>query len=141
MALGIGISVLNDKALERKLAKIPGKMQKKIMKKAMRIAFRPVLTSARVNAPAGPTGQLKRKIRLRAVKGGKDFVGMQVRTGTRQELGILGNSKWYYPAHIETGTRFRKANPFLRNALKSNAAAVLLELASQIRKGLKTLAG
>ena len=74
-------------------------------------------------------GTLKRSIKLRKHPNQKrNQVRLAVQTGTRAEMDIPADSKWYYPAHVEYGHGFPgegpgkksvRPHPFMRPAYDS----------------------
>ena len=132
---GFDISLLGDKELQRKLTRLVPAVQRKVLKKALRKAGKVVLAAARAAAPVR-TGNLRRFLRLGDMKSRRDRVGVEVRTGTRDELGIPQGSRFYYPAHIELGTRKLPARPYLRPALKGKETEALAIISSELRSGI-----
>lgn len=139
MAKMISIEVLGDKALQRKLRALPIAMEKKIVRKALREAGRPILASAKALVPVR-TGALKKSLRLRALKRSRGSFGVQVRTGTREELGIPADAPYYYPMAVEVGTGHAPAHPYMRPALKSNEGKSIRIAAAEIRRGIEEVA-
>jgi hypothetical protein len=76
------ITISGDKATDRRLAALGPKFQKKIMRKAIRKAGRPVLDTAKRKADAvKDAGDFKRSIKLRGMKRSrrnKNQVGVQI---------------------------------------------------------------
>ncbi len=117
----INISLLGDKALQRKLDALPNKLAKKVMRQALREGARPVLASAKANAPV-LTGRMKKSLKLRAMKARRGNFGVVIMTGTREQLGIDPKDKSYYPFAVEFGFKRHNvpAHPFIRPALDDN---------------------
>lgn len=127
--------------LIKKLRTLRGAQMRKVYRQAMRAAARPVLATAKQIVPIG-TSRLQRSLKIRALKRSKKLLGVQITPGTREQLGIPGSAKGFYPTHIELGYKrgFKKSsrsvgrisrvkfpgNRFLRDA-------VLLERSSAIR--------
>ena len=61
------ISLSGDKKLDRALKAMGPKLTKKILRKAVRRAAKPVLTTARARVPIDE-GDLKRSLKIRAMK-------------------------------------------------------------------------
>ena len=70
-----------------KLGSLPKTLEKKIVRKALRIGGKVILKEARRLAPKGPTGNLKRTIKLKSIRRSRKKIGVYIRTGTRGELG------------------------------------------------------
>lgn len=130
----IDVSLLGDAKLIRAFNGIPIAVQKRLLKKAMRPAAKIVQARAKALAPRD-TGKLARHLTVRALKRSRTKIGVRVMTGKRHKLGIDANSRWYYPAHVELGTKHRPATPYLRPALHENKSRVLVA----IRRGLWSL--
>jgi len=118
----IDISMIGDKALQRKLEKLADpKLQRDIVVESAMIAGQPVLEEAKRQAPV-KSGLMRDTLRLKKARAMK-LPGARMSTGTRKQMGIDPKSPWYYPAHIEYGfynQRVRRhipANPFMRRAL------------------------
>lgn len=124
MPAAVDISLLGDKKLIRKLKRMEPAVQKRIMRKALRAGARPVRDESRRRAPI-LTGRLKKSIKIRALKRSRNKLGVLVQTGTRAELGIDPDDRYYYPAHVELGHGSVPAIPYLRGALDSKAQEAL----------------
>lgn len=135
MALAVNISVLGDRALERKLSRLKAATQKKIVRKALRAAAKPIRDDAKANAPVDE-GDLRKNIKVRAMRRSRVRLGVIVRTGTRDEMGIPADSNWYYPAIVEYGYDDVPANPYLRNALDKNRQQALRTMGAEISSGI-----
>jgi len=132
----IDISLTGDKALQKKLNRLPKVMQKKIVRKALREGARPVLASARSKAPVR-TGAMKKSLKLRARRARRGNFGVEVRTGTRAELGIPENDPGYYPFSVEFGHGNVPAQPFMRPALDENREPALKIIGREIGRGVE----
>jgi len=119
----IDISILGDKALQRRLANMDVNLQKKFVRQAINRAMLPVKNKAQALAPVD-TGRLRSSIKRRS-RTRRGISRAQVITGTRAELGIPVGSTGYYPAAIEYGTRKQPARSFMRKALTDLRGHVL----------------
>ena len=135
MALAFDISVLGSAEIERKLGNLAVKVQRKVMRKAMRKAAKPILETAKSLVPVDE-GKLRRSLKIRALKRRRGSFGVQVKTGTRDELGIAPDDPYYYPMAVETGTNKVAARPYLRPALKLNRTESLNILARELKAGI-----
>ena len=133
----IDISLLGDKALQRKLNRLPQKIQKKVMRQALREGARPILAAAKTNAPVD-TGRMKASLKLRSHKARRGNFGVEVRTGTRTELGIPEGATSYYPYSVEFGHGNVPAHPFMRPALDDNREVAEKLLKTKLRRILQT---
>ena len=129
---GFDIRILGDKKLLAKLKKLEHRMQGKVLREAMRSSMEPVKKLAITRAPV-LTGALRKSIKIAAYSR-KGVIGASVRTGTRKQLKIPDNAKYYYPAAIEYGTRKTEGSSFLRSSLFDRKGQVLNNVASEIKK-------
>lgn len=102
-AIYVDISLLGDKKLARTFARLPGSVQKKLTRKALRDGAKIILRRARIYA-SGISKLLGRKLKVRALKRkDRSIFGAVVLTPTKAELGIPEDAKGYWPAHVELG--------------------------------------
>lgn len=121
--------LIGDKRLARKMELLAVGIQRKIVRKALRRAARPVRDRARSLAPVR-TGALRKSIKVRAAKlRGRGRIGILVKTGTREELGIEASNRWYYPAVVES-----LHQPYLRPALDGSRGQVKSILVQEMRR-------
>lgn len=138
----IDISVFGDKELQAKLADLTPKVQRKIVRSALRQGAKRVRDEARRLAPVD-TGALKKSIKVRAARNlRRGSFGIAILTGTRAELGISPEAKFYYPAVVEFGGRGHggrgyDAQPYLRPAMDATRAEVLGLVKQAIREALR----
>ncbi len=130
------ISLVGDKKTARKLKKMDAKIARKVMREALKDAMEPVKDLAKSRAPVDQ-GLLRKSIRTAASVNAKRAAAF-VRTGTRKQLRIPLDAKYYYPAAIEYGTRKRGARSFLRSALGALRGQVLRKTGDNIRRLLES---
>lgn len=126
------ISIIGEKKLQKKLSKMEKKIQSKVMKASMKEAMKPVQELAKQRAPHA-TGLLKRSIRI-GIKSNRKGLTAMVRTGTRKQLKIPANAKYYYPAALEYGTRHIPARSFLRSSLFSKKEVVIKKFGFELNR-------
>lgn len=141
MAAGnfVDMTMLGDKKLIKQLAKLPDRLQKKILRSAMRKAAKPVLASAKSKVPRVTginTDPLRKGLKVKALKRSRNRIGVRIVTPERSVLGIPEGSKWYYPAHIELGTSKVAAVPYLRNAVAENKEQVFSIIRREVASGI-----
>ena len=124
----IDISLLGDKRLQNIFKQAPVKIQKKVLRPALRAGGKIVRNSARQKAPI-ETGSLKRSIKLRALP------------RSRSRIGVLISSDQKHYVMMEFGwqsspTEFEAPRPFLRPALRDNEANVKGTIRREIRRKL-----
>ena len=153
----IEIEVTGESNIDLALRTLGPKIEKRILAKAFRVGAKVILRQAQVNL-AGirstktatgrksrrmrhHTSQISRRLSVRALRRRKNRVGVTVQTPTREKLGIPAGDKWYYPAHIELGTRRTTAQPYLRNAfdakIKEVEGLVIVAINEEIDKALQ----
>lgn len=136
MEAKVDISVLGDKEVQRHLERINIAMQKKIVKGALRKAAKPVLATARVLCHE-LSGKLKRSLKIKAMRQRRGRFGTLISTGTREQLGIPADEKYFYPAAVEYGHDNVPAHSYLREAVDRNSAQTFATIASEVESGLR----
>ena len=117
MLVGIGGLQQTIKALQG----FTPTLQKKILRKVLRKATKPVLEKAIALVPVD-TGKLQQNLKIRAVSHGRKkrrgLIGASVRTPARDKLDIDKDDRGYYPAVLEYGSAKRNIAPraYLRKA-------------------------
>ena len=132
--------------LQAFLTTFPPKLRDTLLRAALRKAAVPVLAQARANL-AGHVRRTGEKtdpiwtgLRIRAGRRRRGAERVIVQTPARSFLGISPNSKWYYPAHIELGTRDTPALPYMRPAIAQTRDEATEIVRSELAKGLDALA-
>ena len=132
----IQFGVTGNKRLDKRLKRMESKVAGKAVRTGMKAAMEPVLQAARARAPVA-TGRLKKSIRI-AGYGGKGFAGAAVLTGSRKVLKISPKAKAFYPASIEYGTQFIRAQSFLRSAMADKKKLVMSRVVDEIKKAIES---
>ena len=130
----IDLSLLGDKRLERQLKRLPVIAQRKVVRRAMRDAARPVLAEAQRLCPVD-SGAMRASLKIRAA-GAKAGMGVVVQTGSREELGIPADQPFYYPFAVEYGHRNAAAHPFMRPAMDNMRPTAMAIVARVVRERL-----
>ncbi|APW60489.1 HK97-gp10 family putative phage morphogenesis protein [Paludisphaera borealis] len=108
------ISVSGDKDVINALKSLGSKVEKKVLRQAMRAGMRPMLAAAKADAPED-TGHLKSSLVIRAAKTKKrGAIALEVRPDEKKYP--PGD---YYPAQVEYGTSDTLPNPFMADAFAS----------------------
>lgn len=150
----IDISILGDKALERSLSQLHDRIQRKVVRQAMRKSMKRAngyVVQNLSGIPVSPdTGRW-----LMAQSGQKPVVDGRSRTKirlgvpypTREQLGIPAGDKYFYPSAIEYGTvksgSTRKGRGPLpafapvRRAINENTAKEHRLIGNEIGKGIE----
>ncbi len=141
--------------LLRALGELPNRIQKNVMRSALRAGAVPIAEAARQHVPTH-TGQLKASIRVDGgilkdgspvafVKAGARFtvyaIGKKGRKtkGKYKTVGADGSVKYhaaYYAAWIEFGTAKARAKPFMRPAFDGRQAAALQTIGDYVAQRL-----
>lgn len=108
---GLSVQIEGMPNLKRKFSGLSQVAQKKVLRKAMRGAAKPVVKAAKAKAPVR-TGKLKKSIRTT----------VSMRRG-KAEAKVGFGGKQYYGIFSELGTVKMPARPFLRPALDSQKDA------------------
>jgi len=128
--------ILGLDEINKKLAKLEAAIGKKIIRKEIRKALKPVKDRVKALTPVGETGQIKRAIKVMAGRSKKGSITYRVVIGKQNFHG-----KSFYGAFAEFGTKRQKAQHFMKRGFDQTAqkakadaeagilAACLLELA------------
>ncbi len=136
MARKGAVIVTGEKAIDKKLRKLEPKIQKKVVKKALRAAVKEIiLPDAKAAAPID-SGKLEKSLTVRALKRSRKGFGFAV--VTRE---IKGTDTPFYGQFHEFGTKYIRADPYLRPAGYGNEQKVRARLAEGVRKELRALRG
>lgn len=148
------VSLHGDKELIRTLRGLETKLQNKALRTASRKAGKVVATAAKGNAPVD-SGQLKRAIKVRAIKRQRNRVGVTVGSSKADYTG-----EQFYLSFVELGHRigkrkshkkqtdeqkakdtrpFVEPQPFLKPALENNKAQVETVFVSEIRNQINSM--
>lgn len=130
------LDIKGAKRLNRKLDRMGTTAGRKVVRPAMRAALVPVVQSAKAFAPVD-SGRMRQSIKAFVTNSRRDGIDGRVRTGTRRQLRIPADAKYYYPAAIEFGSRRMSARSFLRRAVTARKREALKILGAGIKAGLK----
>ncbi len=116
------------KALDMKLATMEFRVQKKLARRAAKVAAKQiVLPAAKALVPVD-TGALEASLKVRALKRTKTRTGYTVQT--------LGLERPMQAPAVEFGSEKMEADPFLREAIYGNEAAIRLKFAVELKRAL-----
>lgn len=147
----VDISIFGDKALARDLARFEPRVQKKVVRPALRRSAKRVLPYI-VQAVSGTPIQPRRgfllagmaSAQIKALKRSRTVMGAGVVMPTREQLGISPDDKFYWPFALEFGyTRTKRApvtvQPFryMRGTVDQRAPAEHTLLRADIGKGIE----
>lgn len=146
--MGVRFTITGHKQLDRKFAALPPKLQKKILRPALRAAAKIVLDQAKANAPV-QSGRLKKSLKVKAAKRSrktKHEVAINVITAT----GWFTGEAFYAPFQEfgwmvgprRLGNR-RKKQPgsrFIRRAYEDKGPQAIARALQLIRSGIEGVA-
>jgi HK97 gp10 family phage protein len=120
MKAGGGVIVTGDEALDKLLAGLPAKLQKKLSRQATRKAAKDiVLPEAKARVPED-TGDLADSLKVQAIKRSRSKIGHMVAT----KDGFYKGDQ-FYGGLVEFGTKERQHKfAFLRPAIYDNEAQI-----------------
>lgn len=126
--------------LVKKFGRLRGPTLRKVYRKAMRAAARPVLSTAKQIVRVA-SGKLRRTLKIRALKRSRKLIGVAIVPGTRSQLGVEGSG--FYPTHIAIGFKGRgggtkfPGNRYLRDAVLLEENDAVRTISSQIKSGME----
>lgn len=143
----VGVTIDGLQQIETQLRTLPVKAQKTVVRKAVRIALKPMQTEARrkaVSVVGGETGSLlARHVVIAAPKRqrpGTYALHVQMRRGVPEFVHVTKDSKQHYlPTAIEFGHGSDKASaarPFLRPAAHGRQDQVRRDFMKEMGNGL-----
>lgn len=148
MALAIDISILGDKRLDKMLATLEPKVQKRVLRKTLRASTKRLKVEV-VTRLAGPnvhpldkrgTGgwmAQQKKVAVKALKRSRGRMGYTLPFPTREALGISPDDKFFYPAAVEYGHPHAPAKAPIRTAVNSRTSLELSIIARETGKGIE----
>ena len=136
------VIVTGIKDIDRRLRTLPGRVQKKVTRKAMRDGLKIMAAEVKKQAPVD-TGLTQRNIKVKATRRKKrGSVELEV-TISGKDSGLIktpktgGGKPVFYPAVVEYGREGVEPNPFMRRAYENKAAAARDETMRSLRNGVE----
>lgn len=128
-----GVTITGMEALVARLKALPLKVQRRVVRPAMREAGKVVLEAARNTVPIGETGRLSRSLKVRAKKRTrKGTIGVNVTAGAS-----LFSGPAYYGGFVEFGTRKMVGRHFMQEAFQRSAASSNAAACDKIAAGIE----
>ena len=118
---------------------LPEKVQKRMIGPSLKEGAEIIETASKLLSPR-LTGKNIEFIHLKKLKPRGKLSGWSIQTGTRSELGIARNEKYYYPAVLEFGSKHVDSKPFMRPALEQNRDKAIKAVAELLEKKMKSFA-
>jgi len=128
------VIVTGDKALDKTMATMEAKVQKKVARHAMRVAAKSIILPAAKRRVPVLSGALKRSLKVKAMKRSRSRIGVAVEAGD----GFFKGEQ-YYSGMVEFGWKSAPAHPFLRPAGYESEPQVQALIVADIRKALAEL--
>jgi hypothetical protein len=153
-AIGVDFVTLGIPELKEKFRALPLVAQRKVVRQASRDVTKvwrdSAIAATRVLTNPGNRSRrmldVARSFQVRAIKRSRRFVGTRLITGKRERLGIKGDSRWYYPAHVHLGRKDKPARrgvaakPYLREPLLMHGPQWRQFFGTLIRDGIERAA-
>ena len=141
--MSVDIQILGDRELQRKLARLEDKAQKKIVQSALRKSAKRAKDRIIGNIQKLGlilTGQMLNAFKKMKIKSSSRKPRKLIRIGPewpdRSELGISPDDKYFYPTAVEYGHGNVKAYPFVRPAIDEHTQAEHAKIAKDIGAGI-----
>lgn len=146
MGVHLKLKIDGLKELGQQLETLPAKVAKKILRPATRKAAKPLAAECKAAAPVGPTGNLRRSFKVRAMKirgrRKKNTVGVVI-TSPGQGLAPHAHlvEKGTKPRFTKKGkaTGVMPANPFMQRAAEKTFPAVVRVFETELATRLKAV--
>ena len=134
----LNFKIEGGKALDNALKQLGYDMEKKVAKSAVRAGANVIAKQARINAPLGDTGTLKRSIKVvtRSKRTGDAVASVVTRSGKKYTA--RGMNAWY-AGKVEFGTLNKPAHPFLRPALDSKGDEAIKAMSEKIQQRIRKI--
>lgn len=132
------------KSIDRKLSKLPYKVQGKVVRPAMRAGMKVMAEAVKAEVPVD-TGLTKANVKVRATPKGKIKKGQRSTTISMEVVvmpnpGLFKTSKgtgkrYFYPALVQYGSASQPANPFGTRAFNRRGEAARRKTIDMLRSG------
>lgn len=138
----IDLRALGIPELDAKLAKLDPRVQKKVVRKALRDHAKVVKGRVVDNLSGSPvqvrTGELRAAYQAAKIRGAtrRGVIRISVEAPPRDLLGVAAGDRHYYPYAIEYGHRRAQPHPFMRPAIDDFVAQDLRTLGDAIGRGV-----
>lgn len=135
-SLAVDFKALGIPELQEKFMALGKVLQRKVVRQASRDVVKVWRAAAAVDARSltNPDNKstrmiaVARTLTVRAIRRSRKFVGARLLTAPRDRLGVKGNSRWYYPAHVHLGRKIKS----LRGTQKAATRRAVVERVSKI---------
>lgn len=136
----IAVVITGIKRLDRRLRTLEPRVQKKVLRRAMRSGMKVVAEAVKAEAPVD-TGTMKGAVKVRAVKRRRrGSIELEVRIladeSTRRTSAKTGKTV-FYPAVVQYGTDKRPANAFMTRAYVRSGERARQTTLRELRDGVE----
>lgn len=135
------ITVDGGPALISKLAALPPKIEKKLIRPALRAGGKTILEQAKADAPTA-SGMMKQRLALRVRKTQKNQIGFKITFRDWEQLVTYSKAgrRYFYPAGIEYGHGGREGYHFIRKATDETWPQAQRTILDTLQTGIEQLA-
>ena len=129
--------------IERRMKALPQRVAKRELTSAVRAGANIIGKEARRRAPKGETGKLRRnvywfKVRARNTRYAVTYgIGVRSQGSYVGKVASYGPKDAYYWHFLEFGTRYQKAQPFLRPAFMTRRLKAVVTLRRRLWQGIE----
>jgi len=147
MTLAVDIKVLGVPELEKELKRLEARVQRTIVRSALRKSAKRVrgyvvenLSNDKVNVR---TGRLRQAFQETSIRGSsrRGFIRLGIAFPEREALGIGPFDKYYYPTAVEYGHGEVRAYPYMRPAVDEHRSLEVLLIGRDIGRAIEKKAG
>lgn len=137
--MAFDLSILGDRALQRRIKKLERKVQRKMLSSVLRDSakrIKPKIVERFKQVTTEQTGQTSTALqgmKVRSAGGGRNAARIGIEWPTRDELGIPPDARSFYPAAIEYGHGSVAARPFVRPAVDNDSRGELDRIRDDLR--------
>lgn len=124
------VKITGLREVQRKLNALPDKVQKKVVRAALRRATVILQKAVKADAPVGDTGQLRKAVKI-TTSFRKGVISAKVTIGKKNFVGDT-----YYAAIVEFGSKYQEGQHFMERAFDANKQNVAEQAAVEIKDGI-----
>jgi hypothetical protein len=137
----VDISVFGDKALTRALGSFEPRVQKKVVRQALRASLKRnkeyVVQAWQQHADRGVTARAFAATKIRAGKRSRGRIRIEWPLPDREPLGIAPEDPHYYPNAVEYGHKGAPAKAYTRRAVNAHINEEHAEMGKAIGRGVE----
>lgn len=132
------IVITGIRAIDRKLKRLPGKVQKKVVRQSMRVGLKIIQQEMKSQVPVD-RGLTRQNVKVRSLKRSRKRIAMECRVTTAPGLVAhwASGEPFFYPAGIEFGDSEHQPNPFGRRSYQAKGQAARDVTMAKMRDGVE----